>query len=262
MCVRVWIYSWVCESRTTIWSPGIQVLIPVFQLLYCTLNPVNLLLFTLACSSYSLCLCLSLSHTHMLIHSPSVSLLLSPSSSPQYISLSHALNALLCSPSFLSHSPSTISFFIRIHLCRAALIETQTVSNCMRFCQTLRVSRNVEKCGQRRWQRKEWKTGWYLIIKQSPVSFLKAFSLMWRRIPYIFFISSLHLHLFHQVAGSWTAAVSDSYNFVQQQTANKESFLSVLVLVCVSRPFMNEEMCVPAFIREEGSCSCKTERPF
>lgn len=27
---------------------------PVFQLLSCTLNPVNLLLFTLACSSYSL----------------------------------------------------------------------------------------------------------------------------------------------------------------------------------------------------------------
>lgn len=160
--------------------------------------------------SVSVYLSLTLTYSSILPLSLSYFLSPSPSSSPQYISFSHALNALLCPPSFLSHSPSIISFFIGIHLCRAALIETQTVSNCMRFCQTLRVSSNVEKCGQRRWWRKEWKTGWYLIIKQSPMSFLihrlstwkatlspKAFSLMRRRIPYIFFISSLHLHLFH-----------------------------------------------------------------
>lgn len=83
VCICVWIYAWVCESRTTIQSPGIRVLMPIFQLLYCKLNPVNLLLFTLSCSSYSLCLYLSLSHTLMLIYSPSVSLLLSLSISLQ-----------------------------------------------------------------------------------------------------------------------------------------------------------------------------------
>lgn len=73
MYVSVWMYAWVCESRTTIQPPGLRVLTPIFQLFYCTLNPVNLLLFTLSPSSCSLCLYLSLSHTLMLIYSPSVS---------------------------------------------------------------------------------------------------------------------------------------------------------------------------------------------
>ncbi len=89
---------------------------PIFQLLYCTLNPVNLLLFTLSPSSCSLCLYLSLSHTLMLIHSPSVSLLLSPSSSLQHIFLSHALT-LFCVLSLFLSQPFLRLLFITVSLC-------------------------------------------------------------------------------------------------------------------------------------------------
>lgn len=51
---------------------------PISQLLCCTLNPVNLLLFTLSRSSYSLRLYLSPSHTHMLVYSAFVSLARTP----------------------------------------------------------------------------------------------------------------------------------------------------------------------------------------
>lgn len=143
--MHVWIYAWVCESRTTIQSAGIRVLMPVFQLLYCTLNPVNLLLFTLARSSYSLCLYLSRSHSPMLIYSPSVSLLHSLSISPQLPSVhlpfsrtQRSLVFLVFSLSLTTLQPS-LFMPLCIYLCRSSLIQTQTVSNCIRFCQTLRV---------------------------------------------------------------------------------------------------------------------------
>lgn len=148
MYVSVWMYAWVCESRTTIQPPGLRVLTPIFQLFYCTLNPVNLLLFTLSPSSCSLCLYLSLSHTLMLIYSPSVSptfsLHLPPAPYSTSISHSHALS-LSCVLKLFSHEPSSISLYnctstLCIYLCRSRLIQTQTVSAFIRFRQTLRVS--------------------------------------------------------------------------------------------------------------------------
>lgn len=84
---------------------------PVFQLLSCTLNPVNLLLFTLACSSYSL-VSIYLSLTLSCSSTLPGSLLAPLSPSP-------------CSTSpLLTHSPNSCvlpaSLFMRIHLCRAA----------------------------------------------------------------------------------------------------------------------------------------------
>lgn len=99
-CMCAWMYACICESRTTIQPPGLPVLTPIFQLLYSTLNPVNLLLFTLSPSSCLLCLYLSLSHTLMLIYSPSIALLLSLPISLQlptvHLSFSRT-QALLCS---------------------------------------------------------------------------------------------------------------------------------------------------------------------
>lgn len=64
---------------------------PVFQLLSCTLNPVNLLLFTLACSSYSLV------SIYLSLTLPCSSTRCSLSIPLQYISPSHALAELPCS---------------------------------------------------------------------------------------------------------------------------------------------------------------------
>lgn len=111
VCVCEYMHEYV--SHAPLSSPlGFEFRCPSFQLLYCTLNPVNLLLFTLSPSSCSLCLYLSLTHTLMLIYSPSVSYFLSPSpsSSLQYISLSHAL-MLSCVLSLFSHNPSSISLY-------------------------------------------------------------------------------------------------------------------------------------------------------
>lgn len=145
MYVSVWMYAWVCESRTTIQPPGLRVLTPIFQLFYCTLNPVNLLLFTLSPSSCSLCLYLSLTHSHAHLFSLRLSYFLSPSpsSSLQYISHSHALS-LSCVLRLFSREPSSISLYnytstLCIYLCRSRLIQTQTVSAFIRFRQTLRV---------------------------------------------------------------------------------------------------------------------------
>lgn len=143
--VCAWMYAWVCESRTTIQPPGLRVLMPIFQLLYCTVNPVNLLLFTLSPSSCSLCLYLSLSHTLMLIYSPSVSLLLfslhlppAPYSTSLFLTHSHSLVFLVFS--LPTHPPSLfITVPLCIYLCRSRLIQTPTVSNSIRFRQTLRV---------------------------------------------------------------------------------------------------------------------------
>lgn len=145
MYVSVWMYAWVCESRTTIQPPGLRVLTPIFQLFYCTLNPVNLLLFTLSPSSCSLCLYLSLSHTLMLIYSPSVSPTFSLHLPPAPYSTSLILTlSLSCVLRLFSREPSSISLYnctstLCIYLCRSRLIQTQTVSAFIRFRQTLRV---------------------------------------------------------------------------------------------------------------------------
>lgn len=112
-CAYAWMYAWVCESRTTIQPPGLRVLTPIFQLLYWTLNPVNLLLFTLSPSSCSLCLYLSLSHTLMLIYSPSISLscLLYPSPSSSLQSLILMLSHSLVFISLFSCNSSSISLY-------------------------------------------------------------------------------------------------------------------------------------------------------
>lgn len=145
MYVSVWMNAWVCESRTTIQPPGLRVLTPIFQLFYCTLNPVNLLLFTLSPSSCSLCLYLSLSHTLMLIYSPSVSPTFSLHLPPAPYSTSLILTlSLSCVLRLFSREPSSISLYnctstLCIYLCRSRLIQTQTVSAFIRFRQTLRV---------------------------------------------------------------------------------------------------------------------------
>ena len=101
VCVCVCEYMHEYVSHAPLSSPlGFEFRCPSFQLLYCTLNPVNLLLFTLSPSSCSLCLYLSLTHTLMLIYSPSVSLLLSLSISLQLPTVHPPFSrthALLCS---------------------------------------------------------------------------------------------------------------------------------------------------------------------
>jgi len=111
---------------------------PIFQLLCCTLNPANLLLFTPPLLLFLLLLLLllllapslfiTLTHTLILIYSPSVSHLLSPRSSLQYVSLSLSLSLSLCFVSFIL-SPASLYNSVSVYLCRSRLNQTQTVSN-------------------------------------------------------------------------------------------------------------------------------------
>lgn len=87
----MWMYRWVRESLTTTQPPGLRVLTPIFQLLYCRVNPMNLLLFTLSHSSVLLRFNLSLLRTLMFIISPSLHFCVLPLSSPSFLQcISHS----------------------------------------------------------------------------------------------------------------------------------------------------------------------------
>ena len=109
VCMFLWVNVCMDTWVRYIQPHGLQVPTPIFQLLYCTLNPVNPLLFTLSRSSCSLCLYLSLSHTLTLIYSPSFSFAFPLKLPTVYLSFLCTL-VLLCSQSFLS-----VSLYISVY---------------------------------------------------------------------------------------------------------------------------------------------------
>lgn len=147
VCICVWIYAWVCESRTTIQSPwdpssDAHLSAPLLQ----TEPSEPSAVYTLLLLLFSLCLVISLTHSHAHLFSLRLPLTFSLRLPPAPCSTSPFLthSTLSCVLSLFSLTNLPPSLFrtapLCIYLCRLSLIQTQTLSNSLRFCQTLRVS--------------------------------------------------------------------------------------------------------------------------
>lgn len=102
--------------------------------------------YTLPLLLFALSLFVSLTHSHAHLFSlrlsRTFSLHLPPAPCSTSPFLTHSMLSCVLSPfSFTTFSPSLfITASLCIYLCRSSLIQTQTVSNSIQFCQTLRVS--------------------------------------------------------------------------------------------------------------------------
>ena len=146
VCVCVWIYAWVCESRTTIQPPGLWVQMPIFSAPLLHTEPSEpSAVYTLPLLLLALSLFISHTHSHAHLFSLRLSLTFSlhlppaPYSTSPFLTHSRSLVFLVFSLTTLPPS-LFITVLLCIYLCRSRLIQTQTVSNSIKFRQTLRVS--------------------------------------------------------------------------------------------------------------------------
>lgn len=171
MCVNICMSMWVTHHYPVPWdsSSDAHLSAPLLQ----TEPSEPSAVYTLLLLLFALSLFISLTHSHAHLFSLRLSLTFSLHLPPAPCSTSPFLthSTLSCVLSILSLTNLPPSLFITaplcIYLCRSSLIQTQTVSNSIRFCQTLSVSglsllvhrcvaREIDRHQERRWQRKEW----------------------------------------------------------------------------------------------------------